>query len=276
MGNLWGTASSSTRAASSRPCSRAAAGAPRPISSRSPRATASLAWFRRTQPPAERLVATSKDVSQGFRVVCAADPADRGGAAAAAGRGEGGVREEGAQTGRRRHSSRRCRSRSERRRQDARRGRGAGVLPGRREAPHGRVAGSNKPGQATFTLAWPVAANSARGAARPPSRGEPKFVVDIPRPTPADVDPENSAAARSTSACRNSVTTVSRRHMTFEGRTQRCGDPHQRLSRLYLNRVHAFTGRCCGTSETEDACRGFPDGPPALGPVGIRRKPVPG
>lgn len=56
------------------------------------------------------------------------------------------------------------------------------------------VAGSNKPGQATFTLAWPVLASSAHAAPRAPLKpGESrKFSVDIPQSFDAapDVDPE--------------------------------------------------------------------------------------
>jgi hypothetical protein len=56
------------------------------------------------------------------------------------------------------------------------------------------IAGSNKPGQATFTLAWPVLADSSFAGSRPPLKpGEVrKFTVDIPQTFDAapDVDPE--------------------------------------------------------------------------------------
>jgi hypothetical protein len=56
------------------------------------------------------------------------------------------------------------------------------------------IAGANKPGQATFSLAWPVLANSSFPAARPPLKpGESrKFTIDIPQTfdNAPDVDPE--------------------------------------------------------------------------------------
>jgi hypothetical protein len=159
-----------------------------------------LAWFEE-DPNRPRSVwwLTTKDVSQGFRVVCAADPADQKERAAAAAKVEvkaAFVKEKTIKT-------------------DTSQAffaevsveiKNGGDQPlaevevlvyylDEKGKPHMvDIAGSNKPGQATFSKAWPVLANSAQEAPRAPLKpGESrKFTVDVPQTfdNAPDVEPE--------------------------------------------------------------------------------------
>jgi formylglycine-generating enzyme required for sulfatase activity len=159
-----------------------------------------LAWFEE-DPNRPRSVwwLTNKDVSQGFRVVCVADAADREARAAAAAKIEvkvGFVKEKVVKT----ESSQAFFAEVA---VEVKNG-GDKTLDevevvvyylDEKDKPHMvDVAGSNKPGQATFTLAWPVLANSAQAAPRAPLKpGEVrKFNADIPQTFDAapDVNPE--------------------------------------------------------------------------------------
>jgi formylglycine-generating enzyme required for sulfatase activity len=159
-----------------------------------------LAWFEE-DPNRPRSVwwLTNKDVSQGFRVVCAADPADRDARAAAAAKvevkaafGKEKVLKTESSQAFFAEVSVEIKNGGDKTLDEVE------VLVyylDEKKKPHlVDVAGSNKPGQATFTLAWPVLANSAHAAPRAPLKpGESrKFVVDLPQTFDAapDVDPE--------------------------------------------------------------------------------------
>ena len=159
-----------------------------------------LAWFEQ-DPNRPRSVwwLTNKDQSQGYRVVCVADPADQKERAAAAAKIEvkiGSFKEKTLKTessqaffaevnGEIKNGGDKALDEVE-------------VLVyylDEKGKPHMvDVAGANKPGQATFSLTWPVLANSAFPAARPPLKpGESrKFTIDIPQTfdNAPDVDPE--------------------------------------------------------------------------------------
>jgi formylglycine-generating enzyme required for sulfatase activity len=159
-----------------------------------------LAWFEE-DPNRPRSVwwLTTKDVSQGFRVVCAADPSDQKERAAAAAKIEVKtkfLKEKTIKT----DNSQAFFAEVE---VEIRNGGDKELaevevlvhyLDGNGKPHMVDIAGSNKPGQATFTLAWPVLANSAHAAPRPPLKpGEGrKFTVDIPQTfdSDPDVDPE--------------------------------------------------------------------------------------
>jgi hypothetical protein len=159
-----------------------------------------LAWFEE-DPNRPRSVwwLTNKDVSQGFRVVCVADPADRDARAAAAAKIEVKatfVKEKVVKT----ESSQAFFAEVA---VEIKNGGDKSLdevevlvyyLDGKGKPHMIDVAGSNKPGQATFTLAWPVLTSSAHAAPRPPLKpGESrKFGVDVPQTFDGDpdVDPE--------------------------------------------------------------------------------------
>lgn len=159
-----------------------------------------LAWFEQ-DPNRPRSVwwLTNKDQSQGYRVVCAADPADQKERAAAAAKIEvkiGAFKEKVIKT----ESSQAFFAEVAGEIKNA----GDKVLDevevlvyylDEKGKPHMvDVAGANKPGQATFSLAWPVLANSSFAEARAPLKpGESrKFTIDIPQTfdNAPDVDPE--------------------------------------------------------------------------------------
>jgi hypothetical protein len=159
-----------------------------------------LSWFEE-DPNRPRSVwwLTNKDQSQGFRVVCAADPADQKLRAAAAAKIEvkiASFKEKVLKT----ETSQAFFA------EVAGEIKNGGELAldevevlayylDERGKPHIiDVAGSNKPGQATFSKCWPVLASGAQQALRAPLKpGETrKFTVDIPQTfdTAPDVDPE--------------------------------------------------------------------------------------
>jgi formylglycine-generating enzyme required for sulfatase activity len=159
-----------------------------------------LAWFEE-DPNRPRSVwwLTNKDVSQGFRVVCVADPADREARAAAAAKVDvktAFVKEKVVKT----DSSQAFFAEVS---VEIKNGADKTLdevevlvyyLDAKGKSHMVDVAGSNKPGQATFTLAWPVLANSAFPGSRAPLKpGESrKFAVDVPQTFDSgdDVDPE--------------------------------------------------------------------------------------
>jgi len=162
-----------------------------------------LSWFEE-DPNRPRSVwwLTNKDQSQGYRVVCAADPADQKERAAAAAKIEvkiAGSKEKVLKTetsqaffaevaGEIKNGSDKTLDEVE-------------VLVyyvDEKGKPHLiDVAGSNKPGQATFSKCWPVIASGKLEGARAPLKpGESrKFTVDIPQTfdNPPDVEPEKFA-----------------------------------------------------------------------------------
>jgi formylglycine-generating enzyme required for sulfatase activity len=162
-----------------------------------------LSWFEE-DPNRPRSVwwLTNKDQSQGFRVVCVADPADLKERAAAAAKIEvkiASFKEKVLKTetsqaffaevaGEIKNGGDKTLDEIE-------------VLAyylDEKGKPHMiDVAGSNKPGQATFSKCWPVLAAGAHEGARAPLKpGESrKFTVDIPQTFDAapDVDPEKFA-----------------------------------------------------------------------------------
>lgn len=159
-----------------------------------------LAWFEE-DPNRPRSVwwLTTKDVSQGFRVVCAADPADRKERAAAAARIEvktAFVKEKTIKTDTSQafFAEVACEIKNGGDRELAEVEVVIYYLDGKGKPHMVDIAGSNKPGQATFTPAWPVLAGSAHAAPRPPLKpGESrKFTVDVPQTfdSDPDVDPE--------------------------------------------------------------------------------------
>ncbi len=159
-----------------------------------------LSWFEE-DPNRPRSVwwLTNKDQSQGYRVVCVADPADQKERAAAAAKIEvkiSGSKEKVLKTetsqaffaevnGEIKNAGDKALDEVE-------------VLVyylDDKGKPHLiDVAGSNKPGQATFSKCWPVLADSSHEGARAPLKpGESrKFTVDIPQTfdNPPDVEPE--------------------------------------------------------------------------------------
>jgi formylglycine-generating enzyme required for sulfatase activity len=159
-----------------------------------------LSWFEE-DPNRPRSVwwLTNKDQSQGYRVVCVADPADQKERAAACAKVEvkiGGFKEKVLKT----ESSQaffaevngEIKNGGERTLEEVE------VFVyylDDKGKPHlVDVAGSNKPGQATFSKCWPVLASSAQESPRAPLKpGESrKFTVDIPQTfdNPPDVEPE--------------------------------------------------------------------------------------
>jgi hypothetical protein len=162
-----------------------------------------LAWFEE-DPNRPRSVwwLTTKDVSQGFRVVCVADPADQKERAAAAARievkakflKEKTVKTDSSQAF---FAEVECEIKNGGDKELAEVEVVVHYLDGKGKPHMVDIAGSNKPGQATFTLAWPVLASSAHAAPRPPLKpGESrKFTVDIPQTfdSDPDVDPEKFA-----------------------------------------------------------------------------------
>jgi len=163
-----------------------------------------LSWFEE-DPNRPRSVwwLTNKDVSQGFRVVCVADPADQKERAAAAakielrvlGSKEKTLKIESSQAF---FAEVQCEIKNG----------GDKALDevevlvwylDEKGKPHMTdVAGANKPGQATFSKGWPVLASSAQGAGvrSPLKPGESrKFSIDLPQTfdNPPDVDPEKFA-----------------------------------------------------------------------------------
>ena len=159
-----------------------------------------LSWFEE-DPNRPRSVwwLTNKDQSQGYRVVCVADPADQKERLAAAAKIEvkiSGFKEKVLKT----ESSQaffaevacEIKNGSDKTLDEVE------VLVyylDDKGKPHlVDIAGSNKPGQATFSKAWPVLASSAQEAPQAPLKpGESrKFSIDIPQTfdNPPDVDPE--------------------------------------------------------------------------------------
>jgi formylglycine-generating enzyme len=159
-----------------------------------------LSWFEE-DPNRPRSVwwLTTKDVSQGFRVVCAADPADQKERAAAAAKielkakflKEKTVKTDTSQAF---FAEVECEIKNGGDKELSEVEVVVYYLDGKGKPHMVDIAGSNKPGQATFTPAWPVLANSAHAAPRPPLKpGESrKFTVDVPQTfdNDPDVDPE--------------------------------------------------------------------------------------
>jgi formylglycine-generating enzyme len=162
-----------------------------------------LAWFEE-DPNRPRSVwwLTTKDASQGFRVVCVADPADQKERAAAAAKVEVTakfVKEKTIKAG----SSQAffaevaCEIKNGGDKELSEVQVVVHYLDPKGKAHMVDIAGANKPGQATFAVAWPVLASSAHAAPRPTLKpGESrKFTVDIPQTfdNDPDVDPEKFA-----------------------------------------------------------------------------------
>ena len=162
-----------------------------------------LGWFEE-DPNRPRSVwwMTTKDASQGFRVVCVADPADQKERAAAAAKIDVKatfVKEKTIKTG----SSQAffaevaCEIKNGGDKELAEVQVVLYYLDEKGKPHMVDIAGSNKPGQATFTVAWPVLAGSVHEAPRAPLKpGESrKFTVDIPQTfdNAPDVDPEKFA-----------------------------------------------------------------------------------
>jgi formylglycine-generating enzyme required for sulfatase activity len=159
-----------------------------------------LSWFEE-DPNRPRSVwwLTNKDQSQGYRVVCVADPADQKERAAASAKIEvkiGSFKEKVLKTETSQAFFAEVNG-------EIKNG-GDKTLDevevfvyylDEKGKPHlVDVAGSNKPGQATFSKCWPVLSSAAHEAARAPLKpGESrKFTVDIPQTfdNPPDVEPE--------------------------------------------------------------------------------------
>ncbi len=155
-----------------------------------------LSWFEE-DPNRPRSVwwLTNKDQSQGFRVVCAADPSDQKEREAAAAKVEVKIasnKEKTLATGKSQaffaEVAGEIRNGGDRTLEEVE------VMVWYLD-PKGKphlvdVAGSNKPGQATFSKGWPVLANAYHEAARAPLKpGESrKFTIDLPQTFDSDDD----------------------------------------------------------------------------------------